>query len=64
MKTLELEKFGTVSMEEKEMQQINGGADGSKTSIWQDIAYLGASIARGLEAFGTEGGRNAGISAR
>lgn len=58
-----LKYIDCVALTSLESQQINGGTDRS-TTLWDDIAFLGESFTRGLALFGTEGGRNAGISVR
>ena len=56
-----LKYIDCVSLTALESQQTNGGTTVLKTSFWQDIAYVGASIIRGLAEFSTQGGRNAGL---
>ncbi|MBP8067607.1 MAG: hypothetical protein KAY27_03500 [Pedobacter sp.] len=55
-----LKSIDCVELTSVESQQISGGSLG----LLQDLAYLAAVAAEGLKVFGTEGGRNAGISVR
>ena len=59
-----LKYINCVALTSLESQQTNGGTAETKTTVWQDVAYVGTSIFCGLAVFCTEGGRNAGISIR
>lgn len=47
-----------------ESQQINGGSDSPKVTFWQDLASIGGAIVNGFVAFGTQAGKNTGLSVK
>lgn len=59
-----LKYINCLALTSLELQQTNGGIAETKTTVWQDVAYVGTSIFHGLAAFCTEGGKSAGISVR
>ena len=67
MKTTFDNVSGVTMLTSFEQQKISGGLT-SKPSItssfWYDTAYLLGTVVKGFVVFGTEGGRNAGLTVR
>lgn len=53
-----------ISLTAIESQQVSGGANNPISGFWKDLAYIAGVTVHGFIVFGTEGGRNAGISVR
>lgn len=59
-----LNQIDCVALSALESQQINGGSEAPKSTLWEEISFFGTAIVKGLMVFSTQAGRNAGLTVK